>query len=222
MIRAEPMPSRRRLPPMPRRPRPRIVVTGLAAALALVACTASPGTPAAPGPASPPASLPATADASAATSGPATPTPAASRSPGAIVSGPGVTPIPISPGGPGASIGPIREQPPTVVHPVANLLDVHDVRAEAVSASVSGGRVTATVTWWSGPAPCSELAEVAVARQGSTFTLTVREGAQQLGIACPAIAVHKEATVALGALAAGRYSIAATGVDRPITVAVSG
>jgi hypothetical protein len=131
-----------------------------------------------------------------------------------------VTPIPIAPVGPGSSIGPIQQQPPTVVHPIANLLEVHDVRAEAVTASASGGRVAATVVWWSGPSPCSELSEVAVARQGRAFTLTVREGAQQLGVACPAIAVHKEATVDLGTLPAGTYTIAATGVDAPIAVTV--
>ncbi len=233
------MTLRNRLPPMTRRPRLRIVVLGFVATLVLVACGAS---PAGPSPSAPPfapasasayasahASAPASAPGSPAPSDSAAPVPFPSRSPGvvgrapgSVGSAPGVTPIPVAPVGPGASIGPIQQQPPTVVHPVANLLDVHDVRAEAVAASVTGGRVTATLIWWSGPAPCSVLSEVAVARQGSAFTLTVREGAQQLGIACPAIAVHKQATVDLGALPAGTYSIRAMGVDAPVTVAVPG
>jgi hypothetical protein len=108
------------------------------------------------------------------------------------------------------------------VTPVANLLGVHDIRAESVKASVTGGHVVATVAWWSGPSPCSDLSEVHVDRIGDAFTLTVREGAEQLGIACPALAMHKEAVVDLGVLPAGSYTVATTGVDAPVTVTVSG
>jgi hypothetical protein len=107
------------------------------------------------------------------------------------------------------------------VTPVANLLDVRDVRAEAFTVAASGSMVRVTITWWSGRAPCSELSSVLVDHSGSaTATLTVREGAQQLGIACPAIATYKQTTVDLGALAAGVWTIAVTGVDQPQTVRV--
>jgi len=88
---------------------------------------------------------------------------------------------------------------------------------------VTGGHVRVTAVWWSGPAPCSELSEVKVDRAGNDFVLTVREGAAQMGIACPALAVHKQATVSLGVLPVGTYTVTALGIDTaPITVSVSG
>lgn len=185
---------------MTRRPRLRRLAVVLLPALLLAACTAGPGAP--------PASVPASPAPSAATPLPSPSTPSAA-------------PIgtPVTPGGPS---GPIAVEPPITVQPVANLLNVHDVRAESVSATASGGRVTATVVWWSGPAPCSQLSEVHVTRAGSAFTLTVREGAAQLGVACPALAVHKQTTVDLGALPAGTYTVSATGVDTPASVSVPG
>ena len=228
---------------MNRRPRTLPLLAATVTALALAACTANPGPPPASVPASPAppgveTASPAASPNPVATASPATPASAyPTEAPGAPSSGapgtppvpggsggstPGITPIPIDPGGPGFSIGPIQVQPPTLVRPVASLLNVHDVRAESVAATVSAGHVIATVVWWSGPAPCSELSEVSVARSGSAFTLTVREGTRELGIACPAIAVHKEASVDLGVLAAGSYTVAATGVDAPVTVTVPG
>ena len=206
---------------MTRRARLRTLAAGIAPALALVACTAGPGAP--------PASIPR----SPAPSELVTPSRAPGEAPGGVPGetpgeragsggAPGITPAPIAPGGPRSSLGPIQAQPPTEVQPVPNLLDVHDVRAESVTAAVHAGQVTATVVWWSGPAPCSELSAVKVMRSGNVFTLTVREGSQELGIACPAIAVHKQATVQLGALPPGSYTLAATGVDTPITVTVPG
>ncbi len=233
MMAREPMPDRWRLTLVT--PRLRRIAACLLPALLLAACTAGPGAPApsaspsAPAPsASPapvatasPAPVPSVSPAPVATASPApaSPTEAPSGSAGVVGGNPGITPIPV---GPGSSIGPVPVQPPTDVTPVANLLNVHDVRAESVSTTATDGRVTVTLVWWSGPTPCSVLSEVHVARSGSAFTLTVREGSQQLGIACPAIAVHKQATVDLGDLPAGNYSMAATGVDTPVTVTVSG
>lgn len=191
-------------------PLPALAVAGLC--LVLAACTVAPG-------------------ASAASPGPTSAVPVGSsslppsQSPGAVGGGRGVTPIPL-PGGPGASGPPgdgIPIASPTEVQPVANLLEVHDVKAESVSADGAAAPVRATVTWWSGPAPCSALSEVKVDRSGNAFTLTVREGAQQLGIACPALAMHKQATVELGALPAGSYTVTAFGlVTPPVAFAVPG
>lgn len=156
------------------------------------------------------------------------PSPVPSGGGGAVGGSPGtgVTPIPIGPGGPGASGPPLTLPSPEVQQPVAGLLDVHDVRAESFSVDSSGGTVKVTVVWWSGPAPCSQLAEVAVAKAetqaGAAFTLTVREGAQQLGIACPALAMHKQATVDLGAIRDQTWTITVTGVDAPQTIRVGG
>ena len=219
-------------------PRLRHLAAWLMPALVIAACTASPSAPAssaapsapsgppaapsAPMPtASPSAPVPTASPAAPAT--PASPTEAPSESAGAVGSNPGITPIPVAPGGPGPSIGPIPVQPPVTVAPVANLLSVHDIRAESVKANVtSGGHLVATVTWWSGPSPCNDLSEVRVERTGNAFTLTVREGTEQLGIACPALAMHKQAVVDLGVLPAGNYTVATTGVDTPVTVTVSG
>lgn len=122
------------------------------------------------------------------------------------------------PGQPGAGSGPSPQ--PSFVTPIAGLHAIHDVKAVALTASVGAGRISATVSWWSGPAPCSALSEVQVARVGNAFTLTVREGAQQLGVACPALAMNKATTVDLGAVAPGSYTVAATGVDTPVAVVV--
>jgi hypothetical protein len=105
---------------------------------------------------------------------------------------------------------------------VANLLNVHDVRATEVRAFTVGDHLMATVLWWSGPPPCSSLDEVKVDHAGTTFTLTVREGAEQLGIACPALAMFKQSTVDLGRVAAATYSVVAQGVDQPATVVYAG
>jgi hypothetical protein len=181
---------------------------GLVLALLLAACTAAPaapglsGSPAASGSPSAPASSPSSAPTDA---------------PGAVGGNPGVTPVP-APGGPGSSGGFGPGPSPTEVQPVANLLNVHDVRATEVKASVSGTHLLATVQWWSGPSPCSVLAEVKVARSGNAFTLTVREGAQQLGIACPALATYKQTTVDLGPTSPGTYTVSATGADASVTI----
>ncbi len=236
-----------RLAPMKRRLRS--LALGLVPAILFAACTAAPAAPASPSPSAPapssvpaaspsvPSSVPASPSA-AAPAAPASPSPSASApspvpaaspsgaasetptSGGAVAGNPGVTPIPVD--GPGASGGVVPVQPPTEVTPVANLQRVHDVRAAEVRAQMSGNHLTATVLWWSGPAPCSQLSEVKVVASGTTFTLTVREGAELLGIACPALAMHKATTVDLGPIAPGTYHIAVLGVDTPITVVYNG
>jgi len=177
--------------------------------LTVLGCTGTPGAPA-----SSPATVP---------SAPASPAPSAeSPSGGAVGGNPGVTPAPVVPGAPGASGGPVPVPSAVAVQPISGLHDVHDVRATALTASAVIGRLSATVSWWSGPPPCSALAEVAVTRNGSSFALAVREGAQQLGVACPAMAMYKSTTVDLGSVAAGTYTVTVLGVDAPMTVTVTG
>ena len=215
------MSNHRRLPPMTRQPRTiahrrlRALAAALLPALLLAACT---GAPAAPAPSAIPAS-PAVSASPSTSPGVGDSGGGASGNPGSL---PGATPFPIGSGDPGVPGGPVPQPSPTVVTPVAGLHAVHDVRATAVTAVASGGRLTATVAWWSGPSPCNSLADVAVVRTGTAFTLTVREGAEQVGIACPALAMYKAASVDLGAVAPDRYTVAAVGMDAPVTVVVTG
>ena len=77
------------------------------------------------------------------------------------------------------------------------------------------------VAWWSGVEPCSVLAGVDVARDGDTFTLTVREGsAAAPDTMCIEIAQYKATIVDLGELDPGTYTISAFGDAAPVTVTV--
>lgn len=149
---------------------------------------------------------------------PSASTPLSSTGPsGAVATSPAMP----APGGSGVNPGgPAVIPSPSFVSPVPGLLNVHDVHASGVTARAERSHIIATVTWWSGPPPCTALSEVAVARSGSAFTLTVREGAQQLGVACPALAMAKATVVDLGAVAPGTYTVGATGVTTPATVVV--
>jgi hypothetical protein len=66
------------------------------------------------------------------------------------------------------------------------------------------------------------LSGVDVARDGATFTLTIREGAAQQGVACIMIAMYKATIVDLGRLDPGTYTIKATGDAPAVTVTVTG
>jgi hypothetical protein len=66
------------------------------------------------------------------------------------------------------------------------------------------------------------LAGVDVVRDGTTFTLTVREGAAQQGVACSEIAMYKATIVDLGKLDPGVYTIKATGDVPVVQVTVAG
>ncbi len=203
----------------------RPIVLTLVAALLLVACSGGPGAPGAPGsPSGPQASASASAVPAPSTAGSSAPTNSNAASGGGVGGNPGtgVTPIPIAPSGPGMSPGPAPSRSPTEVQPVAGLLNVHDVRATALEGSVSNGRLITRVFWWSGPPPCSELSEVKVDRTGTTFTLTIREGARQLGVACSALAMSKVTTVDLGPVSPGGYTVKALGVEPGIAIPYTG
>ncbi|MFN8632005.1 MAG: hypothetical protein U0838_17310 [Chloroflexota bacterium] len=114
------------------------------------------------------------------------------------------------------------EPPTTDVVATAGLKNVHDVAAERVTVDGSSGSILVTILWWSGPAPCSQLSTVNVDRKdspaGSAFTLTVREGAQEANVACPALATHKRTVVDLGPINDGDWTISVTGVDQPQSI----
>ena len=115
---------------------------------------------------------------------------------------------------------PVEPLQATIVTPKPGRLDVHPVGATTIEASVVARRVVARLTWWSGVAPCSVLDSVDVARTGSTIVLTIREGADQRGVACIELAMLKGALVDLGELDPGTYTISAGGEAPPIQVVV--
>ena len=63
------------------------------------------------------------------------------------------------------------------VEPRPGQLDVHDVAADLISATVDGSTITVTASWTSGVEPCSILDTVVVDRgTAGVFTITLREG----------------------------------------------
>ena len=162
------------------------------------------------------------------------PTAVAPGDPGAPVQGgPGQTGGGV-PGDPGSGVsgggsgfdpgpvGPPSDAEATLVSPVSGLFDVHDIGVVALSAAVDGPNVTVRLSWWSGVAPCSVLSTVDVARDGTTFTLTVREGSAARDVACIEIAMYKATLVSLGPLDPGTYAVRASGDAAPIEVVVGG
>jgi hypothetical protein len=123
-------------------------------------------------------------------------------------------------GGDPGVVDPARPEP-TIVTPAAGLTGVHPVGAAALDTALNGRDVAVRVAWWSGVEPCSVLAGVDVARDGHTFTLTVREGsAAAPDTACIEIAQYKATIVDLGELEPGTYTIAAFGDAAPVTITV--
>jgi len=108
-----------------------------------------------------------------------------------------------------------------MVVPKPGRLDVHPVPAGTIEATVTGRRVQVRLTWWSGVEPCSVLDSVGVARTGTDISLTIREGADQLGVACIEIAMLKGTLVDLGELPVGTYTISAGDQAPPVQVTVS-
>jgi hypothetical protein len=164
---------------------------------------------------------------------PASPVPPAGGTPSAvapptdgvppIASAPGTLPDPGGAAGGGGSTGGglIPNPQPSIVSPTTGLTGIHALNATLLQPSVNGRDVAVKVAWWSGIAPCSVLAGVDVARDGATFTLTVREGAAQQGVACSEIAMYKATIVDLGRLDPGTYTIKATGDAPAVTVTVA-
>lgn len=110
---------------------------------------------------------------------------------------------------------------PTIVVPKPGRLNAHPVGASGIEARVDGRRVLVRVSWWSGVEPCHVLDSVLVERNGTSITITVREGADRLDVACIEIAMLKATIVDLGELEPGTYTISAGGEATPIQVTVS-
>jgi hypothetical protein len=123
-----------------------------------------------------------------------------------------------APGDPG--IGGLPGSQPAIVIPKPGRLGVHPVGATSLEARVDGRRVRVTVSWWSGVAPCNVLDSVAQILDGANITIELREGADQLGVACIEIAMLKATVVDLGELLPGAYVISAGGDAAPIRVIV--
>ena len=146
---------------------------------------------------------------------------------GSAVTGPGsgsggtVT----GPGNPAGGVGtiPITGQKPSLETPAPGQLRPVAVNVWAMTPSVDGAHVAVLLEWWSGPAPCSVLDSVKVARDGTAITLTPMEGsdpASQGQVACPAIAMLHGTVVDLGTLAAGTYTLASLGDLAPIEITI--
>ncbi len=110
---------------------------------------------------------------------------------------------------------------PTIVVPKPGRLNVHPVGASRIEARVDARRVLVRVSWWSGVEPCYVLDSVLVERTGMNVTITIREGADRLDVACIEIAMLKATIVDLGELEPGTYTVSAGGEAAPIQVTVS-
>jgi hypothetical protein len=105
----------------------------------------------------------------------------------------------------------------TYVQPVQGLVNLRTVNVQLVRAIVNAdGTATADLRWWSGVAPCSALdrVESTVDEAARTIHLKVIEGSGAGDVACIDIAQLTAATVNLGTLAAGEWTISAEG-DAP-------
>lgn len=93
------------------------------------------------------------------------------------------------------------------VIPKPGQLDPRPVPMDGLSATVDGRRVIVTATWTSGVEPCYVLDTIIVDKDGSTYTITLREGHGPDDVACIEIAQQKATQVDLGELDPGTYAI---------------
>ncbi len=178
------------------------------AAVALAACSVASGPP----PTSPPTNP--VASGSVAAAGAGSTSSGSTRSGSGGVRGTGGIAVP------NPSDGGLPPVEPTLVVARPGRLDTHPVMVTGLEARVEGSHAIVQLSWWSGVAPCSVLDSVVVDRAGATIALTVREGADQLGVACIELAQYKATLVDLGPLAPGMYTISALGEVTPVTVTV--
>jgi hypothetical protein len=144
------------------------------------------------------------------------PAPTDSPSPDTSVTDPGG----IGGGAPGSiGIDPDGGAKPVEPDPAAQL--PHDASATRLIPALNGRRLAVKVEWWSGVAPCTVLAGVAVARDGTTITLTVKDGIGDRDAMCIEIAELHSTIVDLGELEPGRYTIRARGEAEPIEVIIT-
>ena len=171
-----------------------------------------------------------TAVAACSAGAPAPPPPAPS-SPAAVPSDPLPTDVPggnggtgldgsAGAGGGGAGVAPDAGSPQLVV-PKPGTRDPRPAAIETLDVRVDGRRATAVPSWWSGVEPCTILDSVEVARDGDTFSISVREGSGPGDVACIELALLKATEVDLGELQPGEYTIvAADGRAAPIRFTV--
>jgi hypothetical protein len=127
-------------------------------------------------------------------------------------------------GGSAGGGGAIQPGRPELVVPKPGQANVRPISIAELRALVDGDHVVVEARWWSGIAPCSVLDSVAVARDGNTFSVTVREGAQPgPAVACIEIAQYKGTRIDLGRLVPGSYTVRADPGDaRPLAIVLPG
>jgi hypothetical protein len=87
---------------------------------------------------------------------------------------------------------------------------------------VAGRHAVLNARWWSGIEPCNVLDSVAWKRDGTTISISVREGSGDGDLMCIDLAVYKATAIDLGELEPGEYTVIATDGDAaPITFTVS-
>jgi hypothetical protein len=130
----------------------------------------------------------------------------------------------VVPGPGGGGVDPGDGSRPSIEEPVPGQLNPQPVGVWKMEPSVEGRHVTVLLSWWSGVAPCSVLDSVDVSRDGSTITMTPREGADPKAgdqVACPAIAMLRGTIVDLGELESGTWTLVANGDLAPVTITVN-
>ena len=186
-----------------------VLAIALAAAVALMGCTAA----AAP--------LPAAGSPTLAPTPSAPPLAATDPGPGA---GGG------SDGGPGTGVGVVPVDPapidPSVgeaklVRPLPGRLNPHPVLPTDLRASVDGRHVLVKVTWYGGVEPCSVLDSVTVTKSGREITIVPVEGSSDPTAICIEIALLKATIVDLGELEPGTWRITSPdGEAAPIVLTI--
>jgi ABC-type transport system substrate-binding protein len=127
-------------------------------------------------------------------------------------------PIPGDPGDPGV---PDPGQAQLVV-PQPGQNNVRPVKVQDMEVRIAGRHAVLNARWWSGVEPCNILDSVAWKRDGTTITISVREGSGDGDLICIDIAVYKAAAIDLGELEPGDYTvIAGDGDAAPITFTIS-
>lgn len=121
----------------------------------------------------------------------------------------------------GAGVDPAT---PSIEVPVPGQVNPMPVSVWKMEPAVNGRHVTVLLTWWSGIAPCSVLDSVEVIRDGTTISLTPREGSDPKAaggqVACPAIAMLRGTIVDLGDLEPGTWILAPNGDLAPAAITI--
>lgn len=140
--------------------------------------------------------------------------------------GNGVAPAPGGPGivapGGGGGIDPGQGAAPSPETPAPGQVNLHPVSVWKAEPTIDGRHVTVLLSWWSGVPPCSVFDSVVIARDGSTISLTPREGSApgSADVACPAIAKETSTVVDLGELDPGTWTLRTSGDLAPITITI--